>query len=114
MTAQEAKQACARVMGHTPGPWKVKWDKHDVGYTYSIDIVTEKYADADDFGPEWIADVHQQFTSHKNGMANAKLIAAAPELLASLCDIVDAHKESSIISSELINNARSIIDKATK
>ncbi len=61
--------------GHTPGPWTV--DEPDEGQL----VIT---ADSGGDNPEdlAVADAHPRI--HPNGRANAKLMAAAPELLAEI------------------------------
>lgn len=79
MNANESKVA-APVGGHTPGPWFA--DKP----FYSIDLrqrVTPIYAhDADRSNGLWlVAWCHHEAVPAKQRMHNARLIAAAPELL---------------------------------
>jgi hypothetical protein len=64
----------------TPGPWKV-------GGPFSDNSAFEITRDFD--GYEWIAYVHQQFNGRENGEANARLIAAAPEMFELLEEIAD-------------------------
>lgn len=62
---------------HTPGPWHVDSVPCDTGKIF----IHSGDAGADDRRD--IADVHQWY-GHKAQMANAQLIAAAPELLDAL------------------------------
>lgn len=65
-------------MGHTPGPWEVA----PPGY------VDEHYAVLDGFGHT--ASVYGYPEQEAVALANARLIAAAPELLAALQEAVTA------------------------
>jgi hypothetical protein len=75
---------------HTPGPWNVDivvrpdWDSDPLGQ-YEVQPAAEKltvrYWDAADESPELDA-------VHAENQANARLIAAAPELLQALTEIV--------------------------
>jgi hypothetical protein len=55
----------------TPGKWKV-------GGPFADNSAFEITREFD--GYEWVASVHQQFNGRENGEANARLIAAAPEM----------------------------------
>ena len=63
-------------MRHTPGPWS--WDQGDVGQDYSVPYCTVSSADE-----IVIAEVNDRF-DRDIGRANARLIAAAPDLLEKL------------------------------
>lgn len=56
-------------MTHTPGPWRINEDRLAGLY----DIIPERDNDGAILAEVWM---------HKNGEADARLIAAAPELLA--------------------------------
>lgn len=59
-------------VGHTPGPWDLEDSGVDEAYVYFLDA-----------GPAWIpCDVHSGPDNHD--WANARLIAAAPDLLEAL------------------------------
>lgn len=63
---------------HTPGPWE--WDAGDIGAEYSV-----PYSDIfKDAGEIIIASFNDNIPE---GRANARLIAAAPDLLEALEDI---------------------------
>jgi hypothetical protein len=62
---------------HTPGPWD--WNDN----LYESDRIVEILHDKDEHGTEPIADVHK-ISDHNQTFANAKLIAAAPDLLEAL------------------------------
>ncbi len=82
---------------HTPGPWQ--WTQH-------FDPTISIYRDG--FGQ--IARLYD--SSAGTGKANARLIAAAPDLLAALIEIVsadDAHE----LTQKHIESARAAIAKAT-
>ncbi len=82
---------------HTPGPWQ--WTQH-------FDPTISIYKDG--FGQ--IARLYD--SSAGTGKANARLIAAAPDLLAALIEIVsadDAHE----LTQKHIESARAAIAKAT-
>ena len=79
---------------HTPGPWKVEptlrpdWDDDPLGeYTVqpAADRLTERYFATDGDSPdnEYTAEIGtaQLDAIHAENAANARLIAAAPELL---------------------------------
>lgn len=81
---------------HTPGPWN---------YTLCDDETAWMIGPRDTDGPDYVADVHKlvRGRSHADSEANARLIAAGPELLAackaaiaSLSQPVMANASSSI------------------
>lgn len=73
---------------HTPGPWI------DLGQG---DIVTKSLPNCDADGCTDIAAVY--ITTNESGNANARLIAAAPELLEALCTMLA--KDNPFGSSEI-------------
>lgn len=67
---------------HTPGPWAISWSTFDDGESHGI------YADS---GPCFSCVSYGSFLDIKTeseAEANAKLIAAAPELLEQLTELV--------------------------
>ena len=79
---------------HTPGPWEIKQD--DRGYFENIGPLSMGFTHADDV---WL-DIEE---------ADARLIAAAPEMLGALIMIYKVWHEDSI----LISSVKAIIEKAT-
>lgn len=88
-------------MGHTPGPWKVSHDDHE---------------------PYWNIDMPMQDGSGRYGFANsmvytteadAHLMAAAPELLAACCGMVDAFDRGDAADEQVaLRTLRAAIAKA--
>lgn len=88
VTDEEMAQENARLLAqHTPGPWRYNWP----------DIIG---------GGGIVAEVN---TIHQRGVADARLIAAAPELLAALQNILTANPDLA----EVADEARAAIAKAT-
>lgn len=123
LTAEQGKKACERVMKFTPGPWTTKFNFHEPtkddpspANIHSIDIVTSDWYSKEDYGDAWVADVHQQFNGAENGWANAKLIAAAPELLDALIKLVAdvLNKPNDTRYATHLKIAQDAIDKATQ
>lgn len=85
---------------HTPGPWRVERNANNSAFTNGLII---RPTDTGAHG-EWVADVGSQIDPQR--IANANLIAAAPELLqackAILADIVDAKMLDRFQSSALL------------
>lgn len=89
----------------TPGPWKVWASKHskDIEIQHNGEVPIVKWAGFD-----------ESFRKHSEHLANARLIAAAPELL-QLCQELLGHLEAArpdLGETPLKIYARSIIDKA--
>ena len=74
---------------HTPAPWKARWIMHN--HNESQYMVTHK-------------------NLHEEGEANAKLIAAAPDLLAALISLDEFYSFYS--SWELRDEAAALFEKA--
>ena len=106
---------------HTPGPW---WPRYNGTYW---DIQTRRDDDPHDIGPyecgasigHIFSDVTELRTADKETEeANARLVAAAPELLKALKNLVDKYDamQDGIIGSQLTNGdffaAREAIKKA--
>ena len=91
--------------GHTPGPWKLKLGK-GIQYTYLV---------ADKKGQDIANWAHYPNATKAQTKANARLIAAAPELLDALREAYAAmepmHHEP--VVSEALDAARAAIAKAT-
>lgn len=73
---------------HTPGPWEADGAKDGENHYYQIDGPTPKGLD-----PKWPYTVADTLNRHhcispEEDAANGKLMAAAPELLASLKEFV--------------------------
>ena len=84
---------------HTKGKWSLDCDSITTDHNIKGNI---------------ICDAPRCFdNSMKNWEANAKLIAAAPELLEQLNKIVNATEDGSI-NSDHINYSKELIKKATK
>lgn len=112
LTEQEGKAACERFM-FTPGPWGIYEDSPDTS-VYCDDVVGNRVADC---GANHFIPMEQQ-------RANAKLIAAAPEMLDCLVKVdsifggirhVPADSLVTIsITAELMVKISQVINKATK
>lgn len=91
-------------MSHTPGPWKT--------VTTDEDITTKTIIDEDNY---WIARVLNFDTDIDDiveSKANARLIAAAPELLEALKNIIIW--DDGNLPGDLIDAAKQVIKKAEK
>jgi hypothetical protein len=88
---------------HTPGPWHNQSTNCDYGPRH---VCGPKHTDGGDYAPICIA----------NTEANARLIAAAPELLLCLRDCMDALDRAKTISVrkqwEVMSRAENVINKA--
>ena len=75
---------------HTPGPWQIRFARN--GYPYQIDAPNGSE------GAGGIRTVTRwgaiSFPSSTEGLANARLIAAAPDLLEAAKTLVESHKEA--------------------
>lgn len=85
-------------MKHTPGPWKYEPTEPGSG---DFDVLPEVAPSNLSWGP-WIASVHGRtpdmrgFVGAVESEANARLIAAAPELLEALIELRDALADSGL------------------
>jgi hypothetical protein len=100
---------------HTPGPWEVVRHEHADGELW---LSVNQHADANGM-KEWIAEIKYLCTDPERQKANARLIAAAPELLAAckaLIDAIDATASPVLSASNLepgrVSLARTAIAKA--
>ena len=96
----------------TPGPWEVE----DNGYFYDINAVRGTVGNVCSSATWFDNDEHRGPVA----MANAQLIAAAPDLLEALQNMIGAfdnpivrRKLPSDFNSEAIQSARAAINKAT-
>lgn len=102
---------------HTPGPWISMHEEHDPKTKWDIDIRNSKpYAHEDS---KLIASAHTPFVGSEIAIANAKLIAAAPELLEATEALLviaeffhDVNKKNKI--GRVIESAKAAIRKATE
>ncbi len=100
MKATESK---AKEAQHTPGPWKAEHSG-----TGDASVIAR---------PGWVnkdGSAFEPIIVKRTSWENARLIAAAPELLAALTDLVGGcGKEGDLYSSTAMNKARAAIAKAT-
>jgi hypothetical protein len=103
-------------MNHTPGPWKVHKHPHIRNELWlsvlhgAWDITHNSAAD-----PGVIADAKYSAMSDEENLANAHLIAAAPDLLEALknmCDLMDRIHGDAMIGKPIRKQARAAIAKA--
>lgn len=107
---------------HTPGPWFVhdgtSHSKDSRGYVGTFDIKTSPKGELHN-GTIWIGDTKPYddpgFTDKETAHANAKLIAAAPEMLSALQQIVKGQQgeTKSDFIQRMICLAEEVIEKAT-
>lgn len=90
---------------HTPGPWIIE-DITDDGQS----VISAASKNWIDFARVWVVTDE---STDKEGEANARLIAAAPELLEALKDVMSAVELGWIPDGESMFNARAAIAKAT-
>jgi hypothetical protein len=86
---------------HTPGPWAIENTNHGIRLTYSDGMLRSHVADL------FTAALCEE---HGNLEANARLIAAAPDLLDAVQAIVDAFGDQ---DSLLIDQCKAALAKAT-
>ena len=93
---------------HTPGPWEFGPSHSSTGLAGQLVV-----RPAGEFPHgEWVADVGSMYDDHRE--ANARLIAAAPDLLAALQKVVNhADAGTAAILDRLVEEARAAIAKAT-
>jgi hypothetical protein len=96
-------------MSHTPGPWRT--DRNDI---HSGQISVVHHCVGNDWVEVWSPDAIA--ADQKEMEANARLIAAAPELLEALEELYhlidDAHDGDRVFTLELAQKAKAAIEKA--
>ena len=97
---------------HTPGPWKARSIKNDEGGIW-IDCDAWRHKGRGGLLGGTLATAHANGTGDGSVGANAKLIAAAPELLAALEALVDTRNQAGGIPNPFVmEEARKAIAKA--
>lgn len=91
---------------HTPGPWKTEQSSRTDIYIISQSVEARN---------KWVAtacnhEFHPTEENNKRNQYNARLIAAAPELLECLLDVLDADGDLDVMD---FNRYRAAIAKAT-
>lgn len=100
-------------MAHTPGPWQLRTVDHSLG---TIETADEKFVIANTC--QLRGNDYQ--SNHAERRANARLIAAAPDLLEALQVLAShwphyaAHMDMKRIDFDAIAMARAAIAKATR
>jgi len=96
---------------HTPGPWQVTiWNGYSKTMAHIIFSKSFQKISTVNWWPE-----ESETATHETGIANAKLIAAAPELLEiAIQAFVFLQKQGGYQSIPLINKIEEAINKATK
>lgn len=94
---------------HTPGPWLVRYNS--VTTALNLKIVDAEEQPVCEFADPLYANERNGIKSERESIANANLIAAAPELLATLQALV-AHGVCRILSSEDAHQLEQLIAKA--
>lgn len=105
-----AGQVERRVMPHTPGPWKLGEFEEHLGYDCMTGGVRAGPAvlDGSDYGQKRCRDIGPEAKARM--LADAALIAAAPDLLEALRDMVS---DRECLSEATIAFAKAAIAKAT-
>ena len=92
---------------HTPAPWRIEWGMSQGGDGHHV-------CDASDMGPlSIIASVHFHDDADGETKANARLIAAAPDLLAALRGLLDYGSLGAYGRAAAVNAALAAVAKAT-
>lgn len=91
---------------HTPGPWRIATGDEENGYGVLGD---EKPAKSTNWPGATVSD----HVCIADGKANARLIAAAPDLLAALIQLLDTVSDDGTLVSDALDDARAAIAKAT-
>lgn len=94
---------------HTPGPWAILTPSEDwLGRpVHDWAVTVHEHDDWICTGPTW----DQEF--HDESLANARLIAAAPEMLDALRDVIEHMEWSTTRGEAAYQCARAAIAKAT-
>ena len=95
---------------HTPGPWNIDETGGDIGVIYITSLNSMESMGT-------VCDLYfkNEHETHRfsNAKANARLIAAAPELLETLETLVDLYSRSRIPArKKAMNKAEAVIAKA--
>lgn len=97
-------------MSFTPGPWRVTESTTHSGFAIVGNVPSDGKSDQVPLGPQYIADVHWRYA------ADARLIAAAPELLdvakAALAIHTDECEDADGSACSLNRALRAVIAKA--
>jgi hypothetical protein len=96
---------------HTPGPWYIGTDFSDQGrHIYAAQMV------CDDDGEEWYPLIASTDDDERliDWQANARLIAAAPEMFAALLQLIEAATHHEADAPAALKAARAAIAKATQ
>jgi len=103
--AQEAVNAMTRK--HTPGPWQLRTD-------YPYDDFIRPYTVVETLNYDPIAQVAKRKTTPERDVANARLIAAAPDLLraARLAERLTHCDNAHLFDGDTVNALRAAIAKA--
>lgn len=107
---------------HAPGPWLVEYDQDEFDSSMSTLRVLDSRSLDHPQGPLTIANVNvAAHAPHlEEPLANARLIAAAPDLLDSvvaLLDIIEGHDHEILaenLYADFLSKARAAITKATR
>lgn len=86
-------------MGYTPGPWT--WDKNDTAATGATNSLVVRPAGESPHG-RWVADVGRLHDPEAE--ANARLIAAAPDLLKAVRGLLDVASAAGLLRDDLQMN----------
>ena len=89
-------------MSYTPEPWRVESRGGMLGREVHAGLTCV------------VATVNTTSNTEGNRLANARLIAAAPELLASLAEMVEKYDPDDGYTTDVIERARAAIRKATE
>lgn len=115
MSVEQAKAACERVMKHTAGPWTVPHFarndvKCDCGYVFS----DHQSGEGSICVVNYSKDQYDGYEPIEVAQANAKIIAAAPEMLDFVMKFIDQYNKPEVDIDPLYKQAVELLDKATK
>lgn len=91
---------------HTPGPWLIEAETCHTGDIATVHNTAEKWVTI--YAPHWM----ETGMGEQEQSANARLIAAAPDLMEALKNLLEAHYNGNVIRSDCLD-AEAAIAKAS-